>query len=147
MLTNIIAVSDIMCPVKTFNIKKYKDPWITPEILGQIRDKDQALKKAKRTKKDDDWQIAKRLRNFCLSTIRKAKGDLVRNELDTNKSDSKKFWKNIHNIIPKNNKNNNRIELVNQISKQEVPEIEVATFINTFFSNIGSNLAKDFNLE
>ena len=30
MVSKINAVADMMCPVKTFNIKKYKDPWIKP---------------------------------------------------------------------------------------------------------------------
>ena len=130
-----------------FNIKKYKDPWITPELLEMIRDKDVALKKAKRTKRAADWHNARKLRNTCLSQIRKAIGDMIKNELDTNKSDSKKFWKNIHDIIPKNSKNNNKIELVHQPTKQEVNSDEVATYINEFFSNIGPNLAKNFSQE
>ena len=86
--------------------------------------------------------MAKRLRNTCLSKIRKAKGDLIRNELDTNKFDSKKFWKSIHDIIPKNSKEKNKIELVDQTNKKEIPETDSAKFINDFFSTIGPNLAK-----
>ena len=147
MLLNINNVADWMCPMKNVNIKKYRDPWVTPEILELIRDKDQALKKAKRTKNDQNWKTAKRLRNSCLTQVRKAKGDLIRSELDNNKSDSKKFRKKIHEIIPKNNKEKNKIELGNQINSQDIPENKTSTFINNFFSTIGSNLAKNFNQE
>ena len=129
MLSKITEVADNMCPVKEFKIKKYKDPWITPEILDLINEKDRALKKAKKTKKELDWIIARHLRNNCLSKIRKSKGEFVRDELDTHKSDSKKFWKKIHDIIPKNNKNQNKNELVDQSNNQEILENDSATFI------------------
>ena len=147
MLSKIIEVADEMCPVKTYNIKRFKDPWITPEKLEMIRDKDNALRKAKRSRKEMDWNVAKRLRNTCLSKIRKAKGDFVRNELNINKSDSKIFWKNIHDIIPKNNKNKNKIELIDQTTSKEISESDVSSYINTFFSNIGPKLAKNVNQE
>ena len=34
MLSRIINIADEMCPVKKFNIKKYRDPWITPEMVA-----------------------------------------------------------------------------------------------------------------
>ena len=52
----------------------------------------------------EDWILAKRKRNDCLTRVRKAKADFVKSELD----DSKKFWKNIHNIIP-SGKNSHKI--------------------------------------
>ena len=50
-----------MCPLKTFKIKQKKDPWITSELLELIKDKDYALKCAKRTKNSDDWVRARSL--------------------------------------------------------------------------------------
>ena len=38
------------CPLKEFRISNVKEPWITPELLEFIKDKDEALKKAKKTK-------------------------------------------------------------------------------------------------
>ena len=59
--SNITDTLDTCCPLKNFTVKKYKEPWITNELLELIKDKDLALKKAKRTKIDADWEIAKRL--------------------------------------------------------------------------------------
>ena len=39
-----------MCPSKTFKIKQVKQPWISPRLIGLIRDKDRALKKEKKVK-------------------------------------------------------------------------------------------------
>ena len=50
MLNNIETALNKICPLRTFRIKKYKEPWITQELLELIKDKDRLLKKAKRTK-------------------------------------------------------------------------------------------------
>ena len=47
ILYNII---DVTCPLKTFKIKQQKEPWITAPLIELIKDKDLALKQAKKTK-------------------------------------------------------------------------------------------------
>ena len=64
-LTNINKVLDDMCPSKTFNIKQVKQPWISPRLIELIKDKDKALKNAKKSKNPVLWSEAKRLRNAC----------------------------------------------------------------------------------
>ena len=66
-------------------------------------------------------------------------------ELEINRDDSKKFWKNIHNILPNGKLSNKIISLVDEETKNAVPEGETAAFINNFFANIGSKLARNFN--
>ena len=65
------------------------------QLLEMIKDKDMALRKAKRSKSADDWKIARRLQNDCVSKTRKAKADFIQSELHENISDSKKCWKQI----------------------------------------------------
>ena len=51
MLSNITDSLDILCPKKTFRIRKYKEPWISQELLEIINEKDVCMKKAKGPKK------------------------------------------------------------------------------------------------
>ena len=111
MLENIKKSLDEICPLKTFRIEKYKEPWIKQELLQLINDKDALLIKAKRTKLQGDWVIARRARNDCLSKICKVKSDFITSKLDNNRNDSKKFWKNIENVLPINEKSNKKISL------------------------------------
>ena len=67
------------CALKKFNISKVKEPWITPELLEFIKDKDKALRKAMKTKLIEDWNTAKRLRNECLSRVRNCKAEFIQN--------------------------------------------------------------------
>ena len=51
MVTNMTECIDVMCPLKNFRVKKSEKPWFTNELLEQIKDKDRALKRAKK-----NWQ-------------------------------------------------------------------------------------------
>ena len=143
MVDNITKCIDEMCPLKIFKVKKSDKPWFTNELLEQIKDKDRALRKAKRSGKSLDWKIARRLRNDCLREVRRAKTNFIQNELDANWNDSKKFWQQVNTLLPKN-ANSATINLMNN-NNEPVPVDHVPDFVNNYFSNIGSKLAETMN--
>ena len=108
---NISTIIDEMCPKKVFKIKQIKQPWITPRLLELILDKDRVLKNAKKSRNKDLWLEAKRLRNACTNRLRKAKADYVRDQLEMNANDQKKFWKHIQQIVPNSSKGKQTITL------------------------------------
>ena len=139
MIDNITICIDRLCPLKKFRVRCSDKPWFTNELLEQIKDKDRALKKAKKTGKSEDWKVARRLRNDCLKEVRSAKSNFIREELNTNWNDSKKFWQQINTILPKN-ANSSYIKLID--NDMPVETGNVSNFINEYFSNIGSKLAE-----
>ena len=114
MVSNIKKTINELCPLKHFKIKKLREPWISNELLEQMKDKDRLLRKATKSKKSDDWKAAKRARNECAANVRRAKSDFVNLELANNMDDSKTFLKNIHDILPTGSKSQNRINLTGQ---------------------------------
>ena len=66
LITNIRECIDTLCPIKKFSIKSVTKVWLTNELLEEIKDKDRALRRVKRTKRGDHWAEAHRLRNLCL---------------------------------------------------------------------------------
>ena len=54
LLNNITEILNDMCSLRSFKINQAKCPWITPELLELIKDKDHAMKRAKRTRHPDD---------------------------------------------------------------------------------------------
>ena len=144
MLKIIYKSIDNLCPIKSFKIKQIKEAWITPQLLELIKDKDHALKKAKKKKDPELWKNAKRLRNNCTKRLRDARAEFIKDRLDQNMGDSKKFWKNIQEVIP-NKKSNNRniFNLLDNSTKEMIESENTADFINDYFTNIGPNLAKD----
>ena len=91
---------DKMCPLKMFKIKQEKEPWISNQLIELIKDKDHALKKAKNKKDPMLWTEAKRLRNSCTKRLREARAEYIKDNLENNMGNQKKFWKNIQNVIP-----------------------------------------------
>ena len=98
--TKIRSVLNQMCPIKTIRINKVKENWITNEILELIHDKDYFLRKAKETNNEDDWNIARRLRNRVINLVRYSKADYFKSNLETYKDDAKKYWRTIKSVLP-----------------------------------------------
>ena len=139
---------DNSCPLKTFNIKQQNEPWVTAPLIELIKDKDYALKQAKKRNDPQLWIEAKRLRNTCTNRLRKARADFIKENLENNSGNSKKFWKNIQDVLP-NKKGNTRglFDLFDNITKCDIPNHETADFINEYFVNIGPKLAKNYDSE
>ena len=127
--------------MKEFNIKRVKEPWVTPELLEFIKDKDKALKKAKKSQLLEDWIVARRLRNECLARVRNCKAEFIQDELTTNQDDSKKFWNSIKTIIPDDKSKHNKLFIIDGINNKNVVPEELPDFVNNFFADIGPNLA------
>ena len=135
---------DKMCPVRTFKVRKDRAPWITDHILELINDKDKALKKAISTKNLVLWQDASRLRNSVNKSIRKAKAKFIRDSLEENQKDSKKFWRIINGLV-KGDRGGTCFKLKDTVRDILVEDGDTPEFINDFFLNIGPNLAANYN--
>ena len=145
LIKRIKTIIDQTCPLKRFKVKVTNKPWITHKLIEQIKDKDRALKKAKKTQKGDDWVHARRLRNDCLKAVRNAKSNFIKNELNTHAKDPKKFWENITSILPTNSKTNNLIKLKDQTTHEIICEEKTPQYINEFLSGICDKLATKLN--
>ena len=135
-----------MCPMRMYMVKPIKQPWVTPNLLEQMKNRDRAWARAKRTKNQELLREATKIKNKVSANCDKARKDHVKVTEEENLNDAKKFWREINELLP-NNKVKEEIRLKregdeNYLSKEETPD-----FINKFFINIGPDLAKDMNLE
>ena len=148
LLTIIRTAIEIMCPIKSFNIKQDKELWITPQLIELIKDKDISLREAKKTRDPILWNEAKRLRNECTRRLRQARADYIQENLDNDIGNQKKFWKNIQNVLPQNNNSTiNEFSLIDHESQESIKFENTATYINDFLTNIGPSLAQNCNLQ
>ena len=129
----ILSYIDLQCPLKEFKIKKVKDPWVSPELLEFIKDKDKALPKAKKSKLATDCIIARRLRNECLQRVRNCKSEFMKNELNNNQDDSKKFWNTVKTVIPDNKNTNSKFHILDSDKQDYVSHENLPNFVNNFF--------------
>ena len=105
-----------------------------------------AIRQAKRGNDPLLWTNAKRLRNNCTKRLRKARADYIKENLENNIGNSKKFWKNIQDVLPnKKNRSMGNFDLYDDTNKQDIPTEETADYINNFFVNIGPKLAQRYD--
>ena len=136
-----------MCPIKTFRVNEQREVCITNEAIEAIRDKDRALKRAKRTGSMIDWDTARRLRNRVGRDLENLRADYLKNQQEAHKNDPKKFWRTVSSLMPNNKSKSNKIWLENAEEGVKVDSQQVAGFIKRFFTNIGPDLAKHHNRE
>ena len=140
LINKITLELDKVCPIRTTTIRNYYPEWIDPSLVNLLKDRDYFYKKAKETNNSDDWNIAKHLRNIANANIRRAKANFVVRQLDNNKGDGSKFWREIRKIYPtkKAKSKKSQIQLISDVSKLDVPVSETADFINDYFINVGN---------
>ena len=147
MEENILKQANLLCPMRFFRVKEIREPWITNEAIEAIRDKDKLLNKAKKSGKETDWAAARMARNNVGRDLENLRVEFLKNQQEINKNDPKKFWSTISSIYPGKKGKSNKIWLKNQTTGTEIEQAGTANFINSFFTNIGKDLAKQYNTE
>ena len=87
-MTEILSV---MCPYKTVCLRDPKTPWINADVTKAINERKKYVRMYRKTKHQFIWEICKYLRNRCKSQIRNAKALYIKNNLQRNADDPKKF--------------------------------------------------------
>ena len=94
-----MSVIDSLAPLKQVRLKQRSDPWMTNDILSQIKHRDNLLLKFKsdRTQKHLYSEYCK-VRNKIQRDIRHAKSNYFTNCIDENKNNSKKLWQTLKDL-------------------------------------------------
>ena len=87
------AVCNKHAPVQTRRLKNRNNPWITPEIVKLMYERDYLKKKAVKLKCSDLWDKYVVTRNKVTKLIRESKLEYASIAVSQNKNDSKKMWK------------------------------------------------------
>ena len=143
--TRIRAFLDRTCPLKSFKVKEVREPWVTNEILEEIKDKDRSLRVAKRSGMAEDWLIAKTDRNRVGRLVEQAKADFLKEQQEELVNDPKKFWRLVKDIVPGKKSKSSRISLSTMDedgNEVDLKAEEIARFINEYFCSIGPKLAQ-----
>ena len=143
MQTKILDENNTMCPMKSFKVNERREVWITNEALEAIKDKDNAMKRAKRTGFQEDWDIARRERNRVGREIENLRVNYLKQQQTDHKDDPKKFWKSVSTVIPNQKSNSGTIWLKETVQSADIPSNQAATYINKFFTEVGSSLARN----
>ena len=114
-----------MCPIKKLRVNALREPWITNEAIEAIRDKDRLLRRAKRSGRAVDWEAARRATNQVGRDLENLRADYLKRQEEENKTDPKKFWKNITSIFPSKKGNPSKIWLKDPAKKIKMLSLKI----------------------
>ena len=132
-VTKFMSIINKHAPLKKKRLGKKKSPWITPEVISKMRQRDSLKKKFDITKHEHIWSQYKKVRNETNNLIKQSQRSYFISNIDTVGNDPKKTWKLIKLICK-----------INLDNKKVVTEAtEISDTFNQHFTNIGENLANN----
>ena len=93
----------------------------------------QALRKARKSKSNDDWKSYKTLRNKCNKKIKKAKSNHYKKVLNDSINKPKKFWSQTKNVLP------GKSQSMANLSTDKHPSRNI---LSCFYSTMASKMKK-----
>lgn len=137
-LSNIITTNTTTKTIpKKHRIKK---PWITPGLLRCIRNRDRLHRQSKTNQNNEVFKKTYiRYRNFCTNLLKKLKRQFESSELQKAGKNSKLLW----NTIKKISNTTQPKSIPSQLILPSLPTKVSCNNVNSFFVNIGKNLADD----
>ena len=124
--------------------KLSKKPWLTNGILKSIKTKQKLYKHIiiKTNRASQEWSYYKKYRNKLTHLIETSKRNYFKSEITSCKSNQKKLWTTVNNIINlKTSKTKNRIISLNQNGQTLENSQDISNSFNKFFTTVGENLA------
>ena len=109
-----------------------------------MKERDAAKAKAARTKKVDDWNEFKWLRNKVTDTKLVEKRNYNSETLNETKGNPKQMWKKLKELVPTKSKQSSDIQRIKIQDKKVTDSRKIADLLNGYFINIGRTLAEQF---
>ena len=134
-------------PLKKLNKKELKfklKPWITPIIIKKINHRNKLFVKKKKNPDNMDIKVLyNKFRNSVARDIKKSKKDYYSKYFEDCKSNMKKTWKGIKELINTSNKQPTKIDELKTNDNNIVNDnLLLANTFNNFFVNVGSEVNK-----
>ena len=126
--TTLQNLFDKHAPIKTKTARGKPAPWLKGDLKKIVDEKNRLLRKARKTKADEDWVTYKQARNRCNGKIKEAKRKYHRNLIDENKLNPRKFWETIKSIFPSKSKS-----YVPNMTKSKIQK-----YVNSFSNYFGT---------
>lgn len=123
-------------------------PWITQGLIISIRNKEKLYKTALKNPLNEKALIFyKKFKNKLTYCIKKNKEDYFKNKILSADNNNKQIWKTVNLAMDNTKKTQNikYIEHENKIIDANIQPKQCANIFNSFFANVGKNLAKNIN--
>jgi hypothetical protein len=111
-------------PLQTRRLKDRKNPWVTPDILSMMYERDYLKRKAIFCKDPHVWSQYTSIRNKITQMLRDAKSRYATTKLNEHSNDSRKMWKILNNLTGRDKRKNSSSNIT-------------AEKYNDFFNSVG----------
>ena len=127
-------------------IKRNSLPWMTSAIRKEMNKRYKLLKLCDGSPQTANyWTEYKKIRNKVSKMLKKAEVEYW-SEKFANSGSSKEFWKNVNQVTGKSKNKKMSIGVLKDSNNNEIADdSEKATLINSYFCNIGKDLATNFS--
>ena len=98
------AIFDHHAPQIIKKVRGKPCPWLNSDIRKSMISRDRMLRKARRTKKEEHWNLYRKLINTCNNKLRYAKSTFQKELVEENATNPRKFWNIIKDIFPNKTK-------------------------------------------
>ena len=143
LYNHVYEILSVMCPFRKYKQRESPTPWITAEIYRAIRYRDSLVNLFKATQNSLYITLAKQQRNVVNSMIESAKRNYILTVLNNNISVPKKFWRQINTLLKGEKTCSTQPNLVDPVTKSDVPKGSEANFLNEYYCNIAERLGFD----
>lgn len=142
-LDTYVKLYNVHCPVKRCKINKFeKKPWITKGLQRACKKKNKLYRDYVKYQTKDHEIKYKKYKNKLTTILRKAEKDYYYKELNDNKNNMKDTWKTLNNLMKSNSQCKNAAEYFTHNNKIIKNQMEIADEFNSYFVNVGPNIAK-----
>ena len=135
---NITDILEVMCPYRNIFVRENRTPWFTHEIYECINKRTYYIRLFRNTRNHDIFTIVKYFRNKCNKLVRDAKREFIKNNLEANRLNPKKFWRTLNSILKIDSSKCADVEFFDKTSNRKIPLAETSDFLNDFFANVGN---------
>ena len=134
---------EVMCPKTYLKVNNNKPYWLTHHIIESINDRNTLFRRAKISGIQTDLQSARTARNRTNKLVNSSKEEFIKESLETNRNDPKKFWRIINNTIIKKPKSSDQTNILDSHGHSLSYE-DSCYYMNEYLTSVGDDLRKQF---
>ena len=144
LLKHIIDYLDINCPLRDMKFKDRNKPWMGRDIYESIFERNQYILQYCKGGKSDPalLEMAKQTRRDINAKTKVAEENYFKKKLEDLSKNPTKFWRELNMLMGNSSRETNVIAMSHHQTGSEIKGEEVPSYINKYFTTIGSDLFK-----
>ena len=133
-----LDVLDVLCPFVNRYVETNAPGWVTKEVRMAIKEKNSLYNAARRSGAKEDWVLFRQKKKSMSKLIVDTKCKVMKNKLDENKGNPKKFWRQINSeILGKGDKGG--MTVLKDHKGLHMTGVPAAEFANKYFAEMGKS--------